>query len=349
MSNLNKNHTSNAVDLIKVPLEKSFKMWYHINKEKAVWPLIRLICKIIIIQTRSKVKLENIFIKKVLTSAPVSCIIWSVITLVIAPIRCIFSHWLKYKKEKRKVLKMKIAKKALAVVMALAMVACLSAMAFAAGSTFKVVTSDVKDGVVTVEIYAQNATGLASADLELQYDDSVLSVKGAIKPGDIFNVYTSSFGETSIFSGNNKLNPIPLAFAMESIMDSKADFDQKAEDNDVSGVSYDPANVLICTIKFAVKEGATGDTTLKLTGAYKDGDEVETAVDTSAKIELSAAKPDTTEPVTEKVDPKPVEEPSDKTNPGTGDKTTGDNMALAAAGAVVLLAGAAFVISKKRK
>ena len=246
---------------------------------------------------------------------------------------------------------MKIAKSVLAVVMVLAMIAGLSAMAFAAGTTFEVVAGEVKDNVVTVDIYAINAVGLASGDLVVKYDPAVLKVKGAVTKGDVFGYY-GALDEEAMFAANTKNaeEGILIGFGFTGILDTKADFATKAEEYELTGATYDPAKVLLCSIKFTVADGATGTTDVVLSGSVKDGDGA--AMDAAGKATITFGKEEPAKEEPSKVEPKPADDNEETTkaaNPGTGDKTTGDNMALAAAGAVVVLAGAAFVISKKRK
>lgn len=96
---------------------------------------------------------------------------------------CTESQGSVYIKNKRKVLKMKLAKKMLAGVLALAMVAALALTAFAATSTITVTPK--KDGdklVVTVD--AKDMAGLESADLQFKYDTSVLKYVSVDKAAD---------------------------------------------------------------------------------------------------------------------------------------------------------------------
>ena len=74
---------------------------------------------------------------------------------------------------------MKIAKKVLAVVMAIAMIGCLTAMAFAATGSIKLVPGEVKDGKLKVAIVAEKCAGLTSADLVIEYDTAVLKFNKA--------------------------------------------------------------------------------------------------------------------------------------------------------------------------
>jgi hypothetical protein len=250
---------------------------------------------------------------------------------------------------------MKIAKKVLAVVMALAMVAGLSAMAFAAGTpTIVLVAGEVKDGKVAVDVVAKNAAGLASVDGVVTYDAAVLTVAGNPKNGAAIGYYNDGIGESVMTAYNkNEAGTVLVGIAFQDGLDDNDGFATKADDNGLEGATYDAASVVLCTINFKVADGVTADTAVKLTGGFTltDGTKVDIAENT-ATIKLAAKEDGKKDEEPSKVEPKPADDKEETTkpaNPSTGDKTTGDNMALAAAGAVVVLAGAAFVISKKRK
>lgn len=238
---------------------------------------------------------------------------------------------------------MKIAKKVLAVVMAVAMIAALSAMAFAADGDTKLELKpgEVKDGVITVELVAKNAEGLKTVDATIKYPSDVLSVKGKVLNGPFVGAY-DKIGE-SVSAAHNpafSANEIKCGVAIaESILSNDA-YKTAVADNDVAdAVELDTAELVICTVKFTVKDGATADSVkFELTD-----NTTKTVVDTK-EVALKTA-PVETQPVVVAT----TEAATKASNPPTGDKTTGDNMALAAAAGVVVLAGAAFIISKKRK
>ena len=69
---------------------------------------------------------------------------------------------------------MKLAKKVLAVLVAVMMLAGTAAMAFAAGTPTVNIEATEKDGKVTVKVYFDDAVGLKSYSLLLKYDHNVL-------------------------------------------------------------------------------------------------------------------------------------------------------------------------------
>lgn len=239
---------------------------------------------------------------------------------------------------------MKIAKKVLAVVMALAMIAGLSAMAFAANNAQLVLTaSEVdEDGYVTVTAVVKNAVGLKSLGFTVNYDANVLNFKyyedgaDAVKVGDtISNSFNSE-------NNANEAGTLKAAFYFKTELTDKATFaaDAKKGTVDINSDAFEALNFV-----FTVAEGANADSAVTVT------------LDNVSGIDSIGVKGTTVVLAEDKtpVDPTPTTPAEEDTtitpNPGTGDddKPTGDNMALAAAAGVALLAGAAFIISKKRK
>ena len=86
---------------------------------------------------------------------------------------------------------MKLAKKVFATVMAVAMIFALSAIAFAAAPTVNLVAGDVKDGQVKVSVYFDDAIGLKSWDINVNYDATVLQFKSIAKYKDSENYLSS--------------------------------------------------------------------------------------------------------------------------------------------------------------
>ena len=112
---------------------------------------------------------------------------------------------------------MKIAKKLLAVVMALAMIAAFSAIAFAASAT--ITTSDNGDGTVSVSVKLTDAVGLKSGKLYFGYDEGkvtkIAKKNGAdVKNiGDVDNAFSNEF--------NSSINPAEYGFYFkENLWDS---------------------------------------------------------------------------------------------------------------------------------
>jgi len=300
---------------------------------------------------------------------------------------------------------MKHAKKLLAVVMVLAMVAAFSAIAFAAPAVSFAV-GEYADGKATVAVSFDGAVGLTSGSLSFAYPDGkvtkIVKKNGADAAaiGDIDNGFSSEF--------NNAANPAEFGFYFKNNLWSSAEWKEAADDLDqttyVNGESFEAAQFV-----FTAEAG----TTVTVTGELKIGDAV-TAVETSftigavAPTEAPTEAPKPTEAPTEAPKPteapteapKPTEAPTakptekatqgqkgtildidpnnngkdfvggktdekatkaddkcttakaDKTNANVktdAGKNTGDNSVLAIVAGVVALAGAAYVVTKKRK
>lgn len=246
---------------------------------------------------------------------------------------------------------MKIAKKVLAVVMAVAMIAALSAMAFAAtpGISAELGTSKKGDAIVTADVLVKDAEGLKTFDGVLVYDPNVLAIKGNIKQGAIFGAYPEVFGATDgantpVIDGKKEAGKVVFGIMFAQQIFSNAEYNKAIEDNELEGMpAIDTASVVMGTVTFEIKDASAASTVLKFTTL--DG---EVLAETTVKlkdepVETKPAEVATTEKAT-------AAEEEKTTNSSTGDdKNTGDNMALAAAAGVVVLAGAAFIISKKRK
>ena len=244
---------------------------------------------------------------------------------------------------------MKIAKKVLAVVMALAMIGALSVMALAADGQY-VLTKGEEDGYVTIAISLKNGAGATSDSFTVKYDKTVLKI------ADPENDYLDGKDVEDMGNVNgNQIMGIPN-FENEGEVVYGYVFSEDLTQEHLKAkkgktVSIDPNDFEFLVLYFTVVNDKA-DTTVTVTSDNFAG--------SSVAVKGAAEEPDSTpvEPVKPddpKDDPKdepkdePKEEPSKAVNPNNGDKKTGDNMALAAAGAVVALAGVAFVISKKRK
>ena len=245
---------------------------------------------------------------------------------------------------------MKIAKKVLAVVMAVAMIAALSAMAFAADATpginAELGTSKKGEPIITVDVVAKNAEGLQTFDGKLVYDTNVLAIKGNIKQGAIFGAYPDVFGATNgantpVIDGEKEPGNVVFGIMFAQQIYSNDKYNAAIEDNELENMpAIDTASVVMGTVTFLIKDTNASSTALKFTTI--DGKELASVNVTLKEEEKPAEKP-------VEVATTAVEADTKASNPPTGDKTTGDNMALAAAAGVVVLAGAAFIISKKRK
>ncbi len=244
---------------------------------------------------------------------------------------------------------MKIAKKVLAVIMAVAMIAALSAMAFAADSASLVLeTTGVENDTIAVTIVAKNGAGLETIDVNIKYDNSALTVKKAVTYGDFKDAYEKQFGETVLAAANTAIaaDAVKVNVGFQEHLYSNDEYAALVKDYEVeNAIAVDAAKVEIATVKFAVAEGTKAENVKFELIDNTTGKTVDTkTVTLVAPTEPAAPTEKETEATTKK-----VETTTEKKNPNTGDQKTGDNMALAAAAGVVVLAGAAFIISKKRK
>ncbi len=264
---------------------------------------------------------------------------------------------------------MKIAKKVLAVVMAIAMIGCLTAMAFAAGKTVYSIEASKpdEDGVVTVKLYANNMVGLKSGAIEFKYDKNVLEFdydddgedaamanltkknsftkelnpdltiddsaafkfgfyfKEALWTADEFAANAKKAGTVTVNSDKFELGVLYFNVKDENATETK--FEIVAADTTAEGVTAEAAKDVVVVLKEAKEEPTSGKKEEPTSGKKEEP--------TSKKADESTTKI--------------VVEPTSKKANGGDQPNTGDNMALAAAAGVVALAGAAFIISKKRK
>jgi len=260
---------------------------------------------------------------------------------------------------------MKIAKKVLAVVMAIAVIGCSAAMAFAAPENAKaaLTVGEVVDGKFDVVISLQNCLDFTAGDLVVGYDTSVLEFVPFKEKPDSMQCETladakefTNAGNTFSGMGNAKEVPGEVKFAFNFV---------ESLDAETWGVEVDMANVKLFRMTFKVLDDANG-AELTLKGALKFVDGSEVAVDEKVVAvkapEATTAEPTTEEPTTEEpttAEPTTAETtteeapstPEETTAKGETDKgpATGDTGVLAIAAGVVALAGAAFVVSKKRK
>ncbi len=245
---------------------------------------------------------------------------------------------------------MKIAKKVLAVIMAVAMIAALSAIAFAAdGASLVLETAGLEDDTIAVTIVAKNGAGLETIDVNIKYDNTALTVKKAVTYGEFKDAYEKQFGETVLAAANTAIaaDAVKVNVGFQEHLYSNDEYAALVKDYEVeNAIAVDAAKVEIATVKFAVKEGTKAENVTFELIDNATGEKINTLTVTlvAPTDPVAPTKEETTtkkvEPTTEKVTEK---------NANTGDQKTGDNMALAAAAGVVVLAGAAFIISKKRK
>ena len=282
---------------------------------------------------------------------------------------------------------MKIAKKVLALVMAIAMVAGFACVSFAAQNPTITAKATEDSGMIKVVITAKDAVGMASFDVVLEYDAAVLTYSYAEEGVDAVqmgntkkNSFTYEIGDTEAAAG--KLNvggyfKTNLKTAAEAAADAKP-----GKTVDIDDQTFD-----LVVVYFELADTEAYKTEVKVSGGFGMGENKDDAVaktfkaftktvtlkeepttkapetttkapETTTKApETTTKAPETTTKAPETTTKAPettTKAPETTTkapvaNPNTGDKPTGDNMALAAAFGVVALAGAAFVFTKKRK
>lgn len=237
---------------------------------------------------------------------------------------------------------MKIAKKVLAVVMAVAMIAALSAMAFAADGAkvvLKVGEIDA-DGYIPVTIALKNGIGAKAVKIDLEYDKAVFEYDSDSDEGtDAAALKLTKNNKDNVGATNgNEAGKIQYGYAFANSLLTSEEFAKDAQRGKTVTVNSD--EFTFTTLYFKVL-GDAASSEIKIS-ADIDG----VKISDTASIKLKD-EPVETQPV--EVATTAVEADTKASNPPTGDKTTGDNMALAAAAGVVVLAGAAFIISKKRK
>ena len=236
---------------------------------------------------------------------------------------------------------MKIAKKVLAVVMAVAMIAALSAMAFAAdGAKIVLKAGEVADGYMPITIALKNGLGAKSIKVDLEYDKAVFAFEYDEDAEDASALLNTKTNAKNISAVNGEeAGKIQYGYAFAKELVSAADFAKDAKPGKTVEVNSDEFS--FTTLYFKVLDDKASASDIKISA---DIDGVKTT--DTASIKLKDEAPVETQPVEVATT---VEADTKASNPPTGDKTTGDNMALAAAAGVVVLAGAAFIISKKRK
>ncbi|MDR1629689.1 MAG: NPXTG-anchored protein [Oscillospiraceae bacterium] len=226
---------------------------------------------------------------------------------------------------------MKLAKKMLACVVALVLMASFSVMAFAEAKTVEFVVAAQGEAVVgktvVISLSAKNAVGLASADILIGFDPAVLEFDAAAT-----NTLNEDWG---IKDPKSKLN------VEGGLVQDK---DDQVSASLTSSKAITTAETSIANYVFKVK--AAGDAKLtatveSITGASADGN---TALEMVGKTSVSSLTAKTAAATTTTTTTK-APSTTGKTNeiPKTGEA------GLAVAAGLVVLAGAAFVVSKKKK
>lgn len=208
---------------------------------------------------------------------------------------------------------MKIAKKLLVVVLALAMVSAFAAIAFAANPSvsFSVGEYDAAKGRAKVTANFVDGVGITSGNLKFAYEKDTVS-KITVAPGadakvtaDLGNAYSSEF--------NADINPADYGFYFKENLWATSEWTAVAEDLEVEA-SVNGENFNFATFTFTAPEG----TVITVTGELKVGDAA-TPVNTTFTIGKAAAPVETTTAKTT-----PAETTTAKTTPAetTTAKTT---------------------------
>ena len=271
---------------------------------------------------------------------------------------------------------MKIAKKVLALVMAIAVIGCSAAMAFAAPAAPEVVLDttweiDEYDCItlrVNFKNAADDAAGLKAWNLTVTYDDSIFNFDSFVEGADAEQVGNSKNNSFATEVNGNADGTIVIGGYFKECLWTADKFAGDAKRGATCVVNADDFNAyeiyLIVEDAAALKAG----TAIEVKGTF---DTTEVAGKVTNVVDEPTTEPTTAEPTTEPTTAEPTTEPTtaepttaepttneapstpdeETTAKGETDKgpATGDTGVLAIAAGVVALAGAAFVVSKKRK
>jgi len=266
---------------------------------------------------------------------------------------------------------MKIAKKVLAIALAVGMIFCLTAMAFAAQGT-TLVASEVANGKFTVSVVVTDAEGLQSFDKAVTYTTEGVSVVKVAKDG-AYKAEYESVGETIMTAYNFETEGTVLpGIAIGNEIYSDAKLAELRDDVGEDAPTATTAALTLFTLTFKTTT-ENGSCTITCDGATKTvtwGEVVETTTEAPVEETTEAPRGSETDPIVDETTTAAEETTiaggEDETKPAgavdetttaaaaTGEKAegtvnTGDTAVLAVAGAVCALAGAAYVVTKKRK
>ena len=271
---------------------------------------------------------------------------------------------------------MKHLKKMLVVLIAVMMIVSMSAVAFA-DATYTLTAGDAdEDGYVPFTMTLKNGAGMKSDDLILRYDAEKMTYAWCDDGADTEKMGDVKGNSIMLKDNGNTAGEIQFSFLFEEELSSEYLKDKKQKPVDI-----DPNNFEVVVFWFEVSEDAAsislsvskkGETAVISQAEKTLKEETPTEAPTEKPTEAPTEKP--TEAPTEKPTEAPTEEPTEapteeptkeepaKEEPTKAEETptkkpqqvdggvnTGDNMALAAAFGVAMLAGAAFVLTKKRK
>lgn len=256
---------------------------------------------------------------------------------------------------------MKLAKKVLAVVMALGLIACMSAMAFAANAgSYSFDVSKSEDGkTLYATLYAHDYIGLASGTVTVTYsgvkfDHASTGAEAKAVNDSLDNSFTADVN-------NTQAGKVIYGFYFkENLWDAGTFY----ENGDGAPLVIDTANFDIVTFVFTgLDTAASYEVSVNVSSKSVDGDNAAFA-DTNTGTNNVASEPvkvvptlpgtaaaDDKKPCEDKKDDKACDNAAAACKPvkTDGGKNTGDNGVIAVMAGVIALAGAAFVVTKKRK
>lgn len=243
---------------------------------------------------------------------------------------------------------MKLAKKVLATVMAVAMIFALSAIAFAATPTISFSAGEVKDGQVKVSVFFDDAIGLKSWDFSIAYDATILQFKSISKGADAKQC--DNLANNSFSSENNakEAGTVKYSGFFKENLWTAEQFAADASDPDEAPVTINAEHFHAATITFTVLNATAASTDLKVTITKAEGAAL-TAPDYKVVLNDTEPAPQPADQETTSAVATTVEEGSEKVGPDGHEPDDASTWAIGAAAAVAVLAGAAFVVSKKRK
>ncbi|MBR5411177.1 MAG: NPXTG-anchored protein [Clostridia bacterium] len=248
---------------------------------------------------------------------------------------------------------MKLAKKVLATVMAVAMIFALSALAFAAGTPTVALETKVEDEQVIVSVYFKDSIGLKSWDLNLTYDASVLEFSYNDPGADAAQV-----GLTKSNSYTDEVNPTSglikwSGYFKTELTDAKTFADDVKKKTDTVDINSDYFEAVILVFDIINADATSTDLQVEVTNC--GGVELTAGEKTTVALKEEQEEPSSAEqeePSSSEEASSAEEEGSKPIVPDTGDddkNTDAQTWAIAAAAGVAALAGAAFIVSKKRK
>ena len=262
---------------------------------------------------------------------------------------------------------MKLAKKVLAVVMALGLIACMAAMAFAANAgSYSVVYEKSTDGkTLTATVYAHNYVGLTSGTINVTYSGGAKFSHADM--GNSASLVNKTVDNSFVADVNNTVaGKVIYGFYFKEMLWDSDTFTAHAQEGVnlfISAANFDIAS-FIFKLDGSAYEINFNIASRSYDGANAEWNDTNTGAAVPAETPVANTIPGTPDPAAPACDPVPGNPaPADptpcdpapaKTAPAKtvktdGGKNTGDNGVIALVAGVVTLAGVAFVVTKKRK